>query len=49
MSVSVTIEDNGRIEAVHCSGRVLWSFSLDNDDEALDSESIANELYSLLR
>jgi hypothetical protein len=49
MSVSITIEGNGRIEAVHCSGRVLWSVTLDDDEDALDSESIANELHSLLR
>lgn len=40
MSVTITIID-GHVEAMHNSGRILWSLELDDADETVD-EDLAN-------
>ncbi|WP_336357868.1 hypothetical protein [Haloarcula sp. CGMCC 1.6347] len=41
MSVTITISDDGQVEAMHNSGRILWSLELDATDDTFD-EDLAN-------
>ncbi|AQL42282.1 hypothetical protein BV210_05945 [Halorientalis sp. IM1011] len=41
MSVTITVSDDGHVEAMHNSGRVLYDFTIDTDS---DSVTLADDL-----